>query len=141
MGLGTGVGLIAAGAVLTWALDVNLPYVEDDALGAILLVAGVVALVAAAVMHAQRPGTSPEPGLALVTVGAALLWAVDVDIPYVYDAALGLILLLLLVGGFFKSLQFTSINTLAYADIEPRAMSAAPLGKPSRTCLVSRSIR
>ena len=37
----------------------------------------------------------------------------------------GLILLLLLVGGFFKSLQFTSINTLAYADIEPRAMSGA----------------
>ena len=31
----------------------------------------------------------------------------------------------LVVGGFFKSLQFTSINSLAYADIEPRAMSAA----------------
>jgi EmrB/QacA subfamily drug resistance transporter len=31
----------------------------------------------------------------------------------------------LLVGGFFKSLQFTSINTLAYADIEPKAMSRA----------------
>ncbi len=31
----------------------------------------------------------------------------------------------LLVGGFFKSLQFTSINSLAYADIEPRAMSRA----------------
>ena len=35
------------------------------------------------------------------------------------------ILTVLLVGGFFKSLQFTSINSLAYADIEPRAMSAA----------------
>jgi EmrB/QacA subfamily drug resistance transporter len=31
----------------------------------------------------------------------------------------------LVVGGFFKSLQFTSINSLAYADIEPRAMSRA----------------
>jgi EmrB/QacA subfamily drug resistance transporter len=31
----------------------------------------------------------------------------------------------LLVGGFFKSLQFTSINTIAYADIEPKAMSRA----------------
>ena len=31
----------------------------------------------------------------------------------------------LLVGGFFKSLQFTSVNSLAYADIEPRAMSRA----------------
>jgi EmrB/QacA subfamily drug resistance transporter len=35
------------------------------------------------------------------------------------------ILAVLLVGGFFKSLQFTSINSLAYADIEPRAMSRA----------------
>jgi EmrB/QacA subfamily drug resistance transporter len=35
------------------------------------------------------------------------------------------ILSVLLVGGFFKSLQFTSINSLAYADIEPRAMSRA----------------
>jgi hypothetical protein len=96
MGLGTGVGLIAAGAVLTWALDVDLPYIDDDALGAILLVAGVVALVATVVIRAQRPGTTPEPGLGLIAVGAALLWAVDVDIPYVYDGALGLILL---VGG------------------------------------------
>ena len=32
---------------------------------------------------------------------------------------------LLLVGGFFKSLQFTSINTIAYADIDNRAMSRA----------------
>jgi hypothetical protein len=36
-----------------------------------------------------------------------------------------LIFTLLVVGGFFKSLQFTSINSLAYADIEPRAMSRA----------------
>jgi MFS family permease len=35
------------------------------------------------------------------------------------------IFVVLLVGGFFKSLQFTSINTLAYADIEPKAMSRA----------------
>jgi EmrB/QacA subfamily drug resistance transporter len=32
---------------------------------------------------------------------------------------------LLLVGGFFKSLQFTSINTIAYADIDNKAMSRA----------------
>ena len=30
-----------------------------------------------------------------------------------------------LVGGFFKSLQFTSINTIAYADIDDKAMSRA----------------
>lgn len=123
MGLGTGVGLIAAGAVLTWALDVDVPYVEDDALGAILLVAGVVALVAAAVMQAQRPGTSPEPGLGLVTVGAALLWAVDVDIPYVYDAALGLILL---VGGVATVVAAVALN-------RPPAQRRQVMYRPART--------
>jgi hypothetical protein len=107
MGLGTGVGLIAAGAVLVWALDIDLPDVDDDALGGILLLAGVVALVAAAVMRAQRPGTTPEPGLCLVTVGAALVWAVDVDIPYVYDAALGWILL---VGGIATVVGVVAMN-------------------------------
>jgi hypothetical protein len=32
---------------------------------------------------------------------------------------------LLFVGGFFRSLQFTSINTIAYADIEPDRISRA----------------
>jgi len=31
----------------------------------------------------------------------------------------------LLSGGFFRSLQFTSINTIAYAEIEPPKMSRA----------------
>ena len=37
----------------------------------------------------------------------------------------GVILLLLLAGGFFKSLEFTSINSLAYADIDSKALSRA----------------
>ena len=32
---------------------------------------------------------------------------------------------ILLVGGFFRSLQFTSLNTMAYADIDPLHMSRA----------------
>ena len=32
---------------------------------------------------------------------------------------------LLLVGGFFRSLQFTSINTLAYAEVDPAQVSRA----------------
>jgi EmrB/QacA subfamily drug resistance transporter len=32
---------------------------------------------------------------------------------------------LLLIGGFFRSLQFTSINTIAYAEIEPARVSRA----------------
>lgn len=36
-----------------------------------------------------------------------------------------LIMLALLVGGFFRSLQFTSINTLAYADVDSDRLSRA----------------
>jgi len=36
-----------------------------------------------------------------------------------------LMVILLLVGGFFRSLQFTSINTIAYADIDTHRISRA----------------
>jgi MFS family permease len=32
---------------------------------------------------------------------------------------------ILLIGGFFRSLQFTATNTIAYADVEPRLISRA----------------
>ena len=41
------------------------------------------------------------------------------------DTPHAVILAVLLIGGFFRSLQFTSINTLGYADIEPQRMSRA----------------
>jgi MFS family permease len=36
-----------------------------------------------------------------------------------------LIVIILVVGGFFRSLQFTAINTVAYAEVEPPQMSRA----------------
>jgi EmrB/QacA subfamily drug resistance transporter len=36
-----------------------------------------------------------------------------------------LIMIILVVGGFFRSLQFTAINTVAYAEVEPAHMSRA----------------
>ena len=36
-----------------------------------------------------------------------------------------LIYVILFVGGFFQSLQFTAFNTIAYADLKPERMSAA----------------
>ena len=38
---------------------------------------------------------------------------------------IAIIVILLLVGGFLRSLQFTAINTLAYAEVEPQRMSRA----------------
>lgn len=41
------------------------------------------------------------------------------------ETPLSLILIILIVGGFFRSLQFTAINTIAYADVDPPRMSRA----------------
>jgi MFS family permease len=38
---------------------------------------------------------------------------------------IALMVILLFVGGFFRSLQFTSINTLAYAEVDPRRIGRA----------------
>jgi MFS family permease len=66
-------------------------------------------------------------GFRQVLVINAMVSAVFIGVPALFTPMTphGVILLVLLAGGFFKSLQFTSVNTLAYADIEPRAMSAA----------------
>ena len=57
MGIGVGILLIVLGAILLFALNVNLPFVSDDTLGIILIVAGALALVLALVMQAQRSRT------------------------------------------------------------------------------------
>ena len=55
-------------------------------------------------------------------LGAAFLAACASFVPGMPFAAM---IIILLSGGFFRSLQFTSINTLAYAEIEPQLMSRA----------------
>ncbi len=54
MGIGLGVVLIVIGAALIWALDVDLNFVDDDTLGLILLIAGVLAIVLSLVINQQR---------------------------------------------------------------------------------------
>jgi EmrB/QacA subfamily drug resistance transporter len=55
-------------------------------------------------------------------IAAAFLVACAIFTP---ETPILVMLVILLVGGFFRSLQFTASNTLAYADIEPRYMSRA----------------
>jgi uncharacterized membrane protein HdeD (DUF308 family) len=57
MGIGTGIVLIVIGAILLFALNVNLPFVSDDTLGIILIVAGIVTVILALVLNAQRGRT------------------------------------------------------------------------------------
>lgn len=95
MGIGSALVMITAGAILTWAVDVDLPFVDDDALGAILVLGGVLVAVAGAFQEARRShaGTSVGTGFGLMVTGAILFWAVDLDFPYIADGALGVILM------------------------------------------------
>jgi len=70
----------------------------------------------------------------LVTFGFRNMMTVNAVVSSVFLAAcalftvttpLLLILIILVVGGFFRSLQFTAINTVAYAEVEPAQMSRA----------------
>jgi hypothetical protein len=58
MGIGLGVILIVAGAVLMWALNVDLSYVDDNTLGLILFIVGIAAVVISLVMNVQRRKTT-----------------------------------------------------------------------------------
>jgi uncharacterized membrane protein HdeD (DUF308 family) len=58
MGIGAGVVLIVLGLILVFALHVNLPFVSDNVLGIILILGGVLAIVLALVMNAQRSRTT-----------------------------------------------------------------------------------
>ena len=68
------------------------------------------------------------------TFGFRNMMTVNAIISAVFLAACGLftvttplllIMIILVVGGFFRSLEFTAINTVAYAEIEPAQMSRA----------------
>ena len=66
-------------------------------------------------------------GFRLVFIGNGLICSVSLLVCALFSAStpVTLIFALLLVGGFFRSLQYTSLNTMAYADIAPPQMSAA----------------
>lgn len=54
MGIGLGIVLIVIGAILLWALNVNVPFMSDNALGIILIVVGALAIVLSLVINQQR---------------------------------------------------------------------------------------
>ncbi len=66
-------------------------------------------------------------GYKRILVWNALLSSAFVAVCALFTAATPAVVILglLLVGGFFRSLQFTAVNSIAYADIEERDMSKA----------------
>jgi hypothetical protein len=97
MGIGAAVVCFAAGAILYWAVDVDLPFVDDNTLGGILILAGALAAVIAVLVNTRRSeatGTSVGSGVGITAVGAMMCWAVDVDFPFITDSTFGVILML-----------------------------------------------
>ena len=57
MGIGIGVVLFVLGAIVYFALQIDLAGLDDASLGIILMIAGVVAVVIGLVMNQQRGKT------------------------------------------------------------------------------------
>lgn len=94
MGIGTGVLLIVVGSVLFWAIDFDMPYIDDDAMGLILVLAGLAALVIAVIMKVDRPQAGIGTGVALLAIGSVMTFALEIEMAYISKAALGVILII-----------------------------------------------
>ena len=57
MGVGVGVVLLVLGAIIYFALELDIPGLENGTLGVILMVVGALAIVLALVMNNQRANT------------------------------------------------------------------------------------
>ncbi|HEY6933575.1 MAG TPA: DUF6458 family protein [Marmoricola sp.] len=54
MGIGLGIVLLVIGAILYWAVQVDIPGVSDNTLGIILMVVGILAIILSLVINQQR---------------------------------------------------------------------------------------
>jgi exosome complex RNA-binding protein Rrp42 (RNase PH superfamily) len=54
MAIGFGIFLIVVGAALVWAVEVDIQFIDDNALGWILMIAGLAAIALSLALNAQR---------------------------------------------------------------------------------------
>lgn len=54
MGIGLGILLLVIGAILYWAVEVDIPGVSDDTLGIILMIVGALAIILSLVQTQQH---------------------------------------------------------------------------------------
>jgi EmrB/QacA subfamily drug resistance transporter len=112
------------------AIPFLLPLMFQAGFGLSAFNSGMLTFAAAAGAMAMKLTAAPVLrllGFKRVLIGNAILSACFLAAIGLFEPATPHLLILgvLLVGGFFRSLQFTSINTLAYADIERERMSRA----------------
>ncbi|MBL6454967.1 multidrug efflux MFS transporter [Belnapia sp. T6] len=92
--------------------------------------AGLVSFATALGALAMKPLTRPilrRFGFRTVLIGTSVLAAAGVAVCALFTPSwpLSVIFLLLALGGLFRSLQFTALNTLSFADIPTTRLSAA----------------
>jgi EmrB/QacA subfamily drug resistance transporter len=112
------------------ALPFLLPLLFQIGFGLTPFQSGMLTFAAAAgalLMKFSAPAILRRFGFKRVIVINAVISAAFVAAAAVFapDTPSYVIVGVLLVGGFFRSLQFTSVNVLAYADVEQRIMSRA----------------
>jgi MFS family permease len=112
------------------ALPFLLPLFLQLGFGMSPLQSGLLTFASAAGAVAMKTTAAPilrRYGFKRVLVTNAIVSALFIAAIALFTAGTPhvVILAVLLVGGFFKSLEFTSINSLAYADIDSKAMSRA----------------
>jgi len=61
MTIGTGIVLIVLGAILTFAFNIELEFVNLDLIGYILMIAGAVVVVLGLILMATRRGRATDP--------------------------------------------------------------------------------
>jgi MFS family permease len=112
------------------AMPFLLPLMLQAGFGLSAFRAGLLTFAAAAGAMAMKLTAAPilkQFGFKRVLIVSALISAAFIAANGLFEPSTPHLLILgvLLVGGFFRSLQFTSINTLAYADIERQWLSRA----------------
>jgi MFS family permease len=112
------------------AMPFLLPLMLQEGFGLSAFNSGMLTFAAAAGAMAMKLTAAPilkRFGFKRVLIVNALIGAAFIAVNGLFEPGTPhlLILVVLLAGGFFRSLQFTGVNTLAYADIEREQMSRA----------------
>lgn len=86
-----------------------------------------VAAIGAIAMKFAAPPVLRRLGFRTILTVNGLICALFIGLPALFDLStpVAMFTLVLLIGGFFRSLQFTGSNSLAIADIDPDRMSKA----------------
>ncbi len=80
MYIGLGIVLIVLGAILAFALDIDLPGIEDDTLGWILIIAGALAIILSfALANRRRVGVTTTRESQVDPVTGSRVDRTDVD--------------------------------------------------------------